>query len=83
MPELPEVETFKRYFDSTSLNQIIKKITVNDNRVLLLTEDTLNDTLLGGKFEYTIRHGKYFLAHINSIFLVFHFWSSIVVCSIR
>ncbi|MFW9818744.1 MAG: DNA-formamidopyrimidine glycosylase family protein, partial [Candidatus Thorarchaeota archaeon] len=35
MPELPEVETFKRYLDETSLNQIIKSVKIIDNRVLL------------------------------------------------
>ena len=34
MPELPEVETFKRYLDKTSLNQVIKDTKVNDTRIL-------------------------------------------------
>jgi formamidopyrimidine-DNA glycosylase len=73
MPELPEVETFKRYFDSTSLNQVIQNVTVNDDRVLLVSEILFKESLIGGEFENTIRHGKYFLAQINSKYLVFHF----------
>ncbi|MHA1534434.1 MAG: DNA-formamidopyrimidine glycosylase family protein, partial [Promethearchaeota archaeon] len=34
MPELPEVETFKRYLDATSLNQLITDVKVTDERVL-------------------------------------------------
>jgi formamidopyrimidine-DNA glycosylase len=34
MPELPEVETFKRYLDSTSLHQRITTVEVRDAYVL-------------------------------------------------
>ena len=34
MPELPEVETFKRYLDSTSLHQRITNVEVRDAYVL-------------------------------------------------
>ena len=34
MPELPEVETFKRYLDKTSLHQVIEDIQVTDIRIL-------------------------------------------------
>ncbi|MFX1410073.1 MAG: DNA-formamidopyrimidine glycosylase family protein [Promethearchaeota archaeon] len=34
MPELPEVETYKRYLDKTSLKQEIKEVIIIDIRVL-------------------------------------------------
>ena len=34
MPELPDLEVFKRYVDSTSLHQNIETIEVKDGRVL-------------------------------------------------
>ena len=34
MPELPEVETFKRYLDNTSLRQRITNVEVRDAYVL-------------------------------------------------
>ncbi len=73
MPELPEVETFKRYLDKTSLKQLIKKIIVTDHRILKIDESFLKESLLGKKFESSIRHGKYLLVFLNPRYLVMHF----------
>ena len=73
MPELPEVETFKRYFDSTSLNKKINEISVRDNRVLNVEENNLKKKIIGKTFNSSQRHGKYLVVDLNSIFLVFHF----------
>ncbi|KKK41043.1 hypothetical protein LCGC14_1478730 [marine sediment metagenome] len=45
MPELPEVETFKRYLDRTSLKLLIKGVVVSDNRVLKVEESYLKNSL--------------------------------------
>jgi formamidopyrimidine-DNA glycosylase len=34
MPELPDVEVFKRYLDATALNQKIARVSVKNRRVL-------------------------------------------------
>jgi formamidopyrimidine-DNA glycosylase len=34
VPELPDVEVFKRYLDSTSLHQDIEKIEVKNGKIL-------------------------------------------------
>jgi formamidopyrimidine-DNA glycosylase len=34
MPELPDVETYKRYIDATSLHQRIKTVNLRDHRIL-------------------------------------------------
>ena len=47
MPELPEVETFKRYLDRTSLNQEIKDLKVNDTRILDVDYSTDNGQFVG------------------------------------
>ncbi|MFX1328135.1 MAG: Fpg/Nei family DNA glycosylase [Promethearchaeota archaeon] len=73
MPELPEVETFKRYLDKTSLNQIIKTISVIDNRILNIDESYLKKVVLGNKFDSSIRHGKYLLVNIGQRYLLMHF----------
>ncbi|MFX0072364.1 MAG: DNA-formamidopyrimidine glycosylase [Candidatus Hermodarchaeota archaeon] len=73
MPELPEVETFKRYFDSTSLNKNINEIMVRDNRVLNVEENNFKIKIIGKTFNSSQRHGKYLFVDLNSIFLVFHF----------
>lgn len=76
MPELPEVETFKRYLDETSLKQLITNIKVTDERILRTEVKYLKKITIGKKFESTIRHGKYLLVYLNPKFLVMHFGMS-------
>ena len=76
MPELPEVETFKRYLDKTSLNQSIIDVEVTDNRILNTEEVQLKKSLKDKKFESSTRHGKYLLVYLNPQYLVMHFGMS-------
>jgi formamidopyrimidine-DNA glycosylase len=76
MPELPEVETFKNYFDSTSLNQKIKSVVVRDNRVLNIQENSFKKRLISNIFYSTLRHGKHLFVKLNSGFVMFHFGMS-------
>jgi formamidopyrimidine-DNA glycosylase len=78
MPELPEVETFKRYLDATALHQEIEKVEIRSE---LLLEDTrvqeLQDTLQGRSFRSTRRHGKYLFVELEGDgWLVLHFGMS-------
>ena len=60
MPELPEVETFKRYLDTTSLKQRITKVEVRDAYVLKnVSARELARRLKGRRFESSQRHGKH------------------------
>ena len=60
MPELPEVESFKRYVDNTSLHQTIETIRFAGKNLLLHTpEKKLRDALTGNTLEETFRHGKF------------------------
>jgi len=60
MPELPEVETFKRYLDSTSLRQRITNVEVRDAYVLKrVSARELARRLKGRRFENSHRHGKH------------------------
>lgn len=76
MPELPEVETFKRYLDETSLNQTVTSVEVTDERILNIEESYLRKSVTGKKFESSVRHGKYLLVYLNPKFLVLHFGMS-------
>jgi len=76
MPELPEVETFKRYLDKTSLKQLIQEIQVIDNRILDAEEKDLRQSLKDRRFERSIRHGKYLLVHLKPRYLILHFGMS-------
>jgi formamidopyrimidine-DNA glycosylase len=62
MPELPEVETFKRYLDSTSLHQRVANVEVQDPYVLkCVSARGLARRLKGRRFENSQRHGKHLL----------------------
>jgi len=76
MPELPEVETFKRYLDKTSLKQTIKNVQVMDERILNTGENNLKHFVKGKRFESSTRHGKYLFVHLKPGCVIFHFGMS-------
>jgi formamidopyrimidine-DNA glycosylase len=75
MPELPEVEIFKRYFDATSLHQRINDIDVRNAYVLKdVTARELVRGLKGHRFESSRRHGKHLFAYAGGeLWLQLHF----------
>jgi formamidopyrimidine-DNA glycosylase len=75
MPELPDVETFRRYFDATSLHQEIEGVQVKESTLLAgVTQPTLEHALLGNQFQSSERVGKYLFGRLNQgDWLVFHF----------
>ncbi len=75
MPELPEVETFKRYLDSTSLHQRIRSVEVRDAYVLKrVSTRELARRLKGRRFENSYRHGKHlFVRAGDELWLRLHF----------
>ncbi len=73
MPELPEVETFKRYLNKTSLKQVIKEVKIIDTRVLNVDNSYLIKSVKDKQFESSTRHGKYVLVHLKPKYLVLHF----------
>ena len=75
MPELPEVETFKRYLDSTSLHQRITNVEVRDAYVLKhISARGLARRLKGRRFESSHRHGKHlFVRSGDELWLRLHF----------
>ena len=76
MPELPEVEGFRRYLDSTSLHQQIAKVEVLGEDILTgISGELLRSRLEGRHLENTMRHGKYAFAQLDGDagWLAFHF----------
>src|SRR5215212_11976218 len=66
MPELPDVEAFKRYMDATSLHQKIRFVEVRNEKILGdVSARTLQSTLKGRTFESTRRHGKNLFAGLD------------------
>ncbi|MEF8879070.1 MAG: DNA-formamidopyrimidine glycosylase family protein [Candidatus Thermoplasmatota archaeon] len=75
MPELPDVEVFKKYLDSTSLQKNIEKVEVENPKILEdITVEELKNKIEGKKFKKSRRHGKYLFVEINdNNWLILHF----------
>ncbi len=66
MPELPEVETYRRYLEETSLHQPITHLFVEDAKLLTTDEATLTQKLIGKQFVGTRRIGKNLFVLLNA-----------------
>jgi formamidopyrimidine-DNA glycosylase len=75
MPELPDVELYKRYLDKNALRQTIERVVVNDARILGdLPPDAFVSRLTGNRFEESRRHGKHLLVRLKKDdWLTLHF----------
>ncbi|RPD47997.1 DNA-formamidopyrimidine glycosylase [Hymenobacter sediminis] len=74
MPELPEVETYRRFLEEVMLHQTIAALEVKDAHVLAVEEDTLRQALVGRTVTGTSRLGKNcFLLLDSGQVLVLHF----------
>lgn len=75
MPELPEVNTFQRYFDETSLQQRIEKVNVYDDKIIRnVSGEEFIDRLTGRTFTGSYRRGKYLFGELdNGHHLLLHF----------
>jgi formamidopyrimidine-DNA glycosylase len=58
MPELPEVEGYRRYLEATSLHQSIENLDVEDTKLLTTDQIILAEALHGAEFTGTRRMGK-------------------------
>lgn len=75
MPELPDVEVFRRYFDSTSLHQRVGGVSLLARDLRRTADDEkLQAALVGREFTGSRRHGKYFFADLGEDdWLMLHF----------
>src|SRR5213596_2096840 len=75
MPELPDVEMFKRYLDGTSLHQRIDDVDVRNAYILKnISARELARGLKGRRFESSRRHGKHlFVRADGDLWLRLHF----------
>ena len=66
MPELPDVEGFKKYLDSTGLHQKIDGAVISDERIVKeVSPQTLRTHLEGSEMSRSYRHGKYLFAALS------------------
>jgi formamidopyrimidine-DNA glycosylase len=73
MPELPEVEMFKRYFERHALGQTVTRLRVLDDRILGTRKIS---QLRGHQFRGARRHGKHLFADAGGVWLHIHFGMS-------
>ena len=74
MPELPEVETYRRFINELAVGQTIAAVQVNDAHVLALPADELRAGLVGRTITGTSRLGKNCFLELDSgRVLVLHF----------
>lgn len=85
MPELPDVEVYRRRLDRGVLNKTIRKVSVSDSRILDgVNAATLARRLKGRRFVDTRRHGKHLLVRLDKGGWVhFHFGMTGAVHHIR
>jgi len=66
MPELPDVEGFKRVLEKNALRRTIERVVVSDSRILgKLSARAFASGLQGTKLVAARRHGKHLMAKID------------------
>ena len=74
MPELPEVENFRKYLEGTSLQKKIVKIDIDDPKMVKVPTKEFEGAFMGEEFAGTDRIGKYlFIKTSNGKVMVMHF----------
>ena len=75
MPELPEVEMYKKYIQQKCLHQPIKKAEIKNIKILKdTTKNKIESTLKNTHFTQTNRIGKYVFIKLNTDpWLILHF----------
>ncbi|MEF8846889.1 MAG: DNA-formamidopyrimidine glycosylase family protein [Candidatus Paceibacterota bacterium] len=76
MPELPDVESFTRYFERTSLNQEIEEVIGETKSLVKGTSfKKFREKLIGEEFVDARRRGKFLIAEVSNTDekVVFHF----------
>lgn len=75
MPELPDVEQYRRYVEQTCLGQTVEATSVMDDRILeATTPQQLGRRLKGATFDGTRRHGKFLFVKVAERgWLILHF----------
>lgn len=74
MPELPDVEAFRRVLDEHTVGRQVRAVEVTDSGVLRgVTASRLCDAVSGRRFRSPRRHGKWLIAPIGGGALLMHF----------
>jgi formamidopyrimidine-DNA glycosylase len=85
MPELPDVELYRRTLDRHALHRRILRVVVSDARILSdLAEKDFAARLKGNQLERSRRHGKHLLVRLaRDGWLVMHFGMTGTLCYVE
>ncbi|MER5505169.1 DNA-formamidopyrimidine glycosylase family protein [Streptomyces sp. NPDC002766] len=83
MPELPDVEGFRKVLESCAEGRTIRRVEVRDTGVLHgVSARGLREALEGRRFTAPERHGKWLLAHTGGPTVLFHFgMTGLLLCA--
>lgn len=75
MPELPEVNVFKTYFEESSLNQKVVEVLVHDDKIIRnISAENFINKISGRTFVSAYRRGKYMFGKMDDErHVLFHF----------
>ena len=73
MPELPDVEHFRRFFQRHATGKTVRSVVADPAIVRNATPDALQQALRDRRFEEPDRHGKWLLAWTDGPVLLLHF----------
>jgi formamidopyrimidine-DNA glycosylase len=75
MPELPEVEGYRHYIETSAIGEVVASIEFKaPGRLLGVPRKRLEEAVIGGRFASTRRHGKWlFIGLDNHNWLAYHF----------
>ncbi|MBV9046885.1 MAG: hypothetical protein JOY58_01365, partial [Solirubrobacterales bacterium] len=84
MPELPDVEGFRRYLARHAAGHRIVRVEVPDRELIRNSSaSALSRAIIGQRFAHPLRHGKWLIAPVGELELLLHFgmtgflrWSS-------
>ena len=77
MPELPDVERFRRFLAEHAVGALIERVDTADAGILReVTAEALDAALRGHRFEEPGRHGKWLVAWTTGPVVLFHFGMS-------
>lgn len=66
MPELPEMENYRRLLSQTIVNVPIMNVVVNREKSLNVSVDEFTSALMGSKVIYVERRGKHLVFHLHN-----------------
>lgn len=74
MPELPDVEVFRRFAENHALKKQIRKVEIEEPRIAAVSKETIQESLEGHQLIKAERTGKYLILPTNTEnTLVIHF----------